>query len=131
MGCDIHGYVEIRPYPDIGGRWNAVVDAGMLLPRDYDMFGCLFGVRNLATFEPLFPFRGLPEDTDRHEQLRLDKEPDCHSTSWATLAETWPGRPSRSPAPCRSAPSSSASRRWRTRTARGPRSRCRSARGVC
>ena len=30
--------------------------------RDYDSFGCLFGVMNFAGFEPVAAERGLPED---------------------------------------------------------------------
>jgi hypothetical protein len=56
MGCDIHGYIEYRK----GGKWNAALEID--LSRSYDLFGCLFGVRNYANFRPIANSRGLPKD---------------------------------------------------------------------
>lgn len=57
MGCDIHGWLEIRT----GESWRAAHK----VPRDrtYDMFGILAGVRNYVNAEPISEPRGLdPED---------------------------------------------------------------------
>ena len=61
MGTDIAGWIEVNVSPeDNEGLWLAIVDLGLLLERSYDLFGCLFGVRNYARFRPLFADRGLP-----------------------------------------------------------------------
>jgi hypothetical protein len=60
MGTDINGWVEVQAFPEFpDDPWVAVVDIGMLLGRDYDLFGCLFGVMNFAHFRPIVPLRGL------------------------------------------------------------------------
>lgn len=57
MGCDIHVYIESKPYPD--GRWWGF--GGRLNPgRDYHVFGALAGVR-CRDIEHIPP-RGLPDD---------------------------------------------------------------------
>ncbi|MFJ8039541.1 hypothetical protein ACIRBX_03375 [Kitasatospora sp. NPDC096147] len=67
MGTDIHGFVECRAShgmpPDEEDGWSAAIDLELLYAgRDYDAFGCLFGVRDLANFAPLAAGRGLPDD---------------------------------------------------------------------
>lgn len=75
MGIELHGYVEVG-YP---GYWAGVVSVGALLSRSDDLFACLFGVCNHASFEPLFAERGIPEDASE-ETLRLLSE--CESESF-------------------------------------------------
>ena len=58
MGVDIAGWVEVREYD----RWKAVVRITDIMNRNYDAFGCLFGVQNSARFEPLVAARGLPRN---------------------------------------------------------------------
>lgn len=65
MGTDIAGIIEVRPWPDLpeGVPWEPAIRLDLLnVTRDYDAFGCLFGVRNYAGFRPLAAGRGLPED---------------------------------------------------------------------
>ncbi|MFF1921758.1 hypothetical protein ACFVW8_14430 [Streptomyces sp. NPDC058221] len=85
MGADIHGFVECRSrWTDPEDVWSGAVDLELLyLGRDYDAFGCLFGVRNHAGFAPLAAERGLPEllsDAARTEFEAWDDT--AHSPSW-------------------------------------------------
>ena len=94
MGCDIHGRVEIL-YSFSLDEWFSVIDAGLLLDRNYDAFGLLFGVRNRNGFPPIAANRGLPEDAS--EEVKRDGTPGAdadedswilyHSASWLTLEE--------------------------------------------
>ena len=89
MGCDIHGHVEIRMYPDSSRDWwLSVLNVGALADRNYDLFGFLFGVRNYARFEPIAPFRGLPKNPSDTIKKEIDEwKNDAHSTSYLTLTE--------------------------------------------
>lgn len=90
MGCDIHGYVEVdkRHYDDEDSWWKP---AGNLFPfvgRSYDSFGCLFGVRNYAGFEPVADGRGVPSNLSR--EVKEDYQSwgsDAHSASYLTFSE--------------------------------------------
>jgi hypothetical protein len=62
---DLRGRVECR----VSSRsasvaiWQVAADlAALRIPRDYDAFGCLFGVTNYAHFRPVAADRGLPAD---------------------------------------------------------------------
>lgn len=84
MGADIHGFIEVWEC----NMWISKVDADCLIPRDYDFFGVLFGVRNRTGFEPLFDTRGIPNDASfsckhGYEEWGLDS----HSPSYVTLDE--------------------------------------------
>ncbi|MEU3919360.1 hypothetical protein [Streptomyces sp. NPDC029004] len=96
MGTDISGFVEHRAQrADEGERdavWRAAVDLSHLNDtRNYDAFGCLFGVRNFANFRPLAAERGRPLDASeevRDELDRLAPWPDqAFGTTWITWAE--------------------------------------------
>jgi hypothetical protein len=76
MGTDIYGWLQVSQTP---GYWIGALDAGVVLERDYDVFGCLFGVRNYANFAPLFADRGAPPDSDIGEG--------CNGLTWATYDE--------------------------------------------
>ncbi|MFJ7244871.1 hypothetical protein ACIQWA_09495 [Kitasatospora sp. NPDC098652] len=79
MGMDIHGFIEYRRTHgapvDEGGEdtaWSAAMDLyALYCGRNYDEFGRLFGVRNLAGFRPLAPDRGLPEGLHGPDNVRL------------------------------------------------------------
>jgi hypothetical protein len=63
MGATIHGWVECNMVPaEYQKTWSGIITIGMLINRDYDSFGCLFGVRNERNFAPLALDRGLPVD---------------------------------------------------------------------
>jgi hypothetical protein len=66
MGCDIHGYIEVRPH--WSKDWSSMTDLGVLLGRNYDMFSKFFGVRQMTEFTPLFANRGVPEYSDRQKK---------------------------------------------------------------
>ncbi|MBM2620535.1 hypothetical protein JIG36_34045 [Actinoplanes sp. LDG1-06] len=85
MGTDIAGGVELRPLGP-GSPWR-LADVGLdELPRHYDAFGLLFGVRNFAGFTPVAPGRGLPDDASA-ELLRLRLTDDEHDHTWVTGTE--------------------------------------------
>jgi hypothetical protein len=73
VGVDISGVVEVRPWaaePDLSSEveWEAAISLDYLnISRDYDAFGCLFGVMNYAGFRPVAPARGL---TGRRQPCR-------------------------------------------------------------
>ncbi|MFJ4467214.1 hypothetical protein ACIP2X_06775 [Streptomyces sp. NPDC089424] len=95
MGTDISGVIEYRASQD--GREAAWYTAHGLDPlnntRNYDAFGCLFGVRNYANFRPLAAFRGLPTDASVTLRTRFAQltewygEDGFHGTTWITWAE--------------------------------------------
>lgn len=87
MGCDIHGYVEVNKY-ERSISWYGVVDIGNITTRDYDIFGCLFGVRYAARFEPIAANRGLPNRVSWDvRNIDPEEHPDYHSLSYITAKE--------------------------------------------
>ena len=63
MGTDINGWIECKTQTMDLETWAAVMALGYVyLGRDYDAFGCLFGVRNDTHFRPIAPDRGVPDD---------------------------------------------------------------------
>ncbi|WBB57197.1 hypothetical protein [Verrucosispora sp. WMMD573] len=85
MGTDIAGGVEIRPHGR-GSPWLLADVNPDALPRHYDAFGLLFGVRNFAGFEPVAPGRGLPEDASP-ELLGLRFGDSEHGHTWVSWTE--------------------------------------------
>ncbi|MCO8271792.1 hypothetical protein M1L60_14435 [Actinoplanes sp. TRM 88003] len=85
MGTDIAGGVEIRPHGPASPWLLADVDLDDL-PRHYDAFGLLFGVRNYAGFDPVAPGRGLPGDASP-ELRKLQLTDDEHDHTWVTWTE--------------------------------------------
>ena len=95
MGCDIHGFVEVREFPDfIPYYWDSVVNAGFILGRHYKLFSRLFGVR--GNEKPIAFNRGLPKDYSLNEEesdLTLSQreyltwKDDAHSESWISFRE--------------------------------------------
>lgn len=86
MGTDMFGVIEIRDCDR--WRWAADLEDVLRNARDYDLFGCLFGVRNYARFRPAFPRRGLPDDLDERSRSRLGEfEGEETDASWFTLDE--------------------------------------------
>ncbi|MEV0933735.1 hypothetical protein [Streptomyces phaeochromogenes] len=96
MSTDIHGGIEFR-HPGVdtdyydGEPWVAAMDLWPLYDQtDYAAFGCLFGVRNYAGFQPLAPDRGLPVDLSSGMCSQLGSwsaAGDLHSASWVSWAE--------------------------------------------
>ncbi|MFJ5548145.1 hypothetical protein [Streptomyces sp. NPDC093225] len=88
MGTDIYGFVECSA--EYGEEpWQAAIDLDLLYDgRDYDAFGCLFGVRNFAGFRALAERRGLPPDASSTVRARVeDWGTDAHDTTWISWAE--------------------------------------------
>ncbi|MFF2196983.1 hypothetical protein [Streptomyces sp. NPDC058157] len=88
MGSDIHGFLECAD--DLGDEpWSAAVDLELLYRgRNYDAFGCLFGIRNHARFRPLAADRGLPPDASPAVCAAFaDWGRDAHGATWVDWAE--------------------------------------------
>lgn len=88
MGTDIHGFVECAH--ELGDEpWVAAIDIDLLYGgRDYDAFGCLFGVRNYAGFRPPAERRGLPDDVSSGVRGEFAGwAGDGHSPTWISWAE--------------------------------------------
>ena len=94
MGCDIHGFVQVR-YGDSEWFSDGEIEDG----RNYRLFAALAGVRNgfgfagIYSHDPLTPIaepRGIPDDFvyDENENDMGD-----HSFSWLHLSEivAWTG----------------------------------------
>jgi hypothetical protein len=91
MGTDISTYIEVKPSGDPAPTWRLVMDADAdadaAVERDYDLFGCLFGVRNFANFQPLAEARGLPPAVSRQVQVRFQEDEDAWGHTWLSWAE--------------------------------------------
>ncbi|MEV7372910.1 hypothetical protein AB0O51_18755 [Streptomyces sp. NPDC090301] len=90
MGKDIWGFIEChRDYRDheADSFWHATIDLDHLkVPRNYDAFGCLFGVCDNEQFVPVAPGRGLPADVSN--RVRDGHETTAgRSASWVSWAE--------------------------------------------
>lgn len=88
MGCDIHGYVEVDCGHEDRTWWKPAGNLFSFVGRAYDSFGCLFGVRNYAKFDPVAANRGIPDDASR--TVTEDYESwgvDAHSASYLTYTE--------------------------------------------
>lgn len=100
MGCDVHGWIEIRPYKTVDPKfWTSVIKIDNIVGRNYDMFGLLFGVRNYCNFKPIAEGRGMPkyaehqkkddeEDNRSYAQIESDDlDVDGHSHTWISQSE--------------------------------------------
>ena len=59
MGCDIHLFAEVS-WPD--GGFLALASGKFFIPRDYNLFAALAGVRAEPGFLPLILPRRIPRD---------------------------------------------------------------------
>ncbi|MDQ2906453.1 MAG: hypothetical protein ABI456_14315 [Ktedonobacteraceae bacterium] len=91
MGTDIAGRIECRLRYPIDSRkpWTSAIDLSLLYHgRDYDAFGCLFGIRNYAHFRPVAAERGLPADVSREVKEDAESYGEGGSGhSWISWAE--------------------------------------------
>lgn len=60
MSTYIYGSVEVKQGNSGISDWVTIMDID--ISSDYNLFACLFGIRNYANFKPLFPSRGYPPD---------------------------------------------------------------------
>jgi hypothetical protein len=99
MGCDIHGYIEVKKndlrfhgFVEVQkyaswDDWDMAFDIKAILGRNYGMFGLLFGVRD-DVFSPVAKSRGLPENvSDEVKAASQAWGVDGHSHSWITIQE--------------------------------------------
>lgn len=93
MGCDIHGFIEVR----IGDKWVFVRSNVFNNPRDYQYFGALAGVR-FKDVVPIQVGRGLPADVDvsgSGTSTNPDEWDGDHSHGWVNILDIdeWLGEP--------------------------------------
>ncbi|MFF6777174.1 hypothetical protein ACFY8W_26980 [Streptomyces sp. NPDC012637] len=88
MGTDIRGFPECRSTyrtldVDDASRHAAISLDLLYGGRDYEAFGCLFGVRNHAGFRPLAGHRDLPPDAAAGTRAEFGLwGRDAHGASW-------------------------------------------------
>lgn len=83
MGCDIHGFIEVK----INGQWIAFDKLD--INRNYLLFAKIAGVRDRSgQVIPIAQPRGLPSDLSLVAEtcFEIDKE-DAHSMTWLSLDE--------------------------------------------
>jgi hypothetical protein len=81
MGCDIHGFWEVK---DHTGNWMAIntINSG----RNYEWFGVIAGVRGGPDIGTAH--RGVPEDASAAYRNMVDRwGDDLHSHTWLTPPE--------------------------------------------
>jgi len=87
MTTDVNGWVEWR-WNEADDEWTGVIKIGMIVAGNYDMYGCLFGVRNYTGFRPVAYNRGLPtnaSDETKAEYTQYGTE--AFSPSWIAWPE--------------------------------------------
>ncbi len=75
MGTDVHGYLEYNTieFSD-EDSWVKMMDIGLIVERDYDVFAVLFGVRLKEGITPIAFDRGIPvEKIYKNELSGLNK----------------------------------------------------------
>ncbi len=84
MGTDISGWIEAKISSIKTKEWQPIVDLFWLYGnRDYDAFGCFFGVRNYAHFRPVAEGRGFPQDvSERVKQEATQYGDDIFGSTW-------------------------------------------------
>ena len=76
MGCDIHGFLEIRQK-----SWICLKEIPKI--RCYDIFGILAGVRNYINAKPISAPKGIPEDASEEALEKINMWVFYgHSYSW-------------------------------------------------
>lgn len=82
MGCDIHGWVEVK----VGDKWVAV-DRLKDVDRNYKRFALLAGVRDCHKESVATP-KGIPNDVSDSARYDIDQwGADGHSHSYMPLAD--------------------------------------------
>ncbi len=97
MPTDIYGFFEVRhPHADADwyGKepWVCLMGLSPLYDDgDYAAFGCLFGVRNWLSWQPVAAGRGLPVDVSGHVRGDYEKwsrlDGAIHGASWVSWSE--------------------------------------------
>ncbi|MFK8011496.1 MAG: hypothetical protein AB8B80_05610 [Marinicellaceae bacterium] len=80
MGTDVHGYVEVNCVKISGlCQWSDVLDIGLIVERNYDVFGQLFGVRNEYETFGIANKRGMPEESSNIRRFDNNR---LHGHTW-------------------------------------------------
>jgi len=88
MGCDIDLYLEYKS--PITGVWTPFSYGSYAIPRNYEMFAKMAGVRSEGR-EAIFQAKGFPEDASDFVKSEYEKgKPGsdcCHDSSWLCWQE--------------------------------------------
>ena len=86
MGCDIHGFLEIRKYAPKVMDW---IDLHSILDhRNYDVFAIFAGVRNYVNAPLISEPKGFPSDASVSSKVEFENmKGDAHTPSWLTYKE--------------------------------------------
>lgn len=85
MGTGVHGYVEINGVKLTGeNNWSKIVEIGLIVERNYDIFGQLFGVRAEPEISGIAKNRGIPGGTSK-PQVHDNKG--LHGQTWIDWEE--------------------------------------------
>ena len=85
MGCNIHGYIEVKQYEG-SDYWEAVHD--LPYTRNYPFYAAIAGVRNYSKITPISKPKGLPYDVTTSSRVESEKMgSDGHSHSFLTYNE--------------------------------------------
>lgn len=87
MSTSIYGSVEIKKFNLGFDDWFEIIDVGIALTGNYDLFGCLFGVRNYANFNPLFQDRDFPPDCSDEVSKKFHSEEMYRHLTWCSFHE--------------------------------------------
>jgi len=88
MGCDIHAKIQYC-YQD-GNDWFDLCD-GLDIPRCYELFSYLAGVRQCQGIIPIYEPRGLPPGEEDWQLSKIYGR-DGHSHSYCTFKEFMEGQ---------------------------------------
>lgn len=87
MGCNIHGFIETKEYPNSDTRqWWSVHE--IPYTRNYAFYAAIAGVRNYLEITPISEPRGIPHDASlMSEATSKEDGADGHTHSWLTYKE--------------------------------------------
>ena len=87
MGTNIHGWVEVNTINESTENiWFRVIEIDILVERNYEVYGSLFGIRAKNDVVPIAPNRGLPNDLPEYYAQEL-KGKSMVGVTWASFEE--------------------------------------------
>jgi len=85
MSCDIYAFAERRTQ---GDKFELIPMARPFSFQNYELFGWLAGVRNVAGLPVVSEPRGVPKDASAEVAAEFDRWiPDAHDASWLAIDE--------------------------------------------
>ena len=88
MGTDINVFLEYKS--PITKEWE-IFGYGYYIPRNYEMFSRMAGVRSTNNYDVLYTAKGIPDDLSEYVKEKYDEENNyeelCHNPSWLNKNE--------------------------------------------